>query len=197
VALLSRSDFADLAHVSKPAVTKAVGSGRIVVNADGMVDTENPKNALYLDAQKHKAKKTEIVAAGKKKKPRAKGDTVSPPSDDQDDEYELANEAIGLDAKKKQADINLKRSQNERHQLAIAEKKGELIPRDLVRRKFSAFDAAMKTHLRDMPRRSAARLHAIAVSEGPRALETALEKEISEGLARVKEAAKEGGLGEA
>jgi hypothetical protein len=45
-----------------------------------------------------------------------------------------------------------------------------------------------------MPRRIAARLHAIATAQGPQALEAELETEISESLRRVVDVAKELGL---
>jgi hypothetical protein len=47
-----------------------------------------------------------------------------------------------------------------------------------------------------MPRRIAARLHAIAVSQDPQAIEAELETEISEALRRVVDAAREQGIQE-
>ena len=117
-----------------------------------------------------------------------------PKSSAVDDALAKAAAGLGLDTKKKEAQIQLMRAQRDRHQIAIAEKKHELIPRDLVRRQWSAFDAALKSNLRDLPRRSAARLHAIATSEGAQGLERALEDEISQALARVVREAKGQGL---
>jgi hypothetical protein len=74
-------------------------------------------------------------------------------------------------------------------ELHAAEIKKKLIPRELVRQRFNAFDAALKTNFRDMPRRISAQLHALAVSEGPSALEAALEREVGAALARAKDEA--------
>jgi hypothetical protein len=73
--------------------------------------------------------------------------------------------------------------------IRAAELKKRLIPRELVRQRFNAFDASLKTNFRDMPRRISAQLHALAVSEGPAALEAALEREVGAALARAKDEA--------
>jgi ABC-type Fe3+/spermidine/putrescine transport system ATPase subunit len=99
-----------------------------------------------------------------------------------------ALESVNLDKVKKKEQIKLMAAQRERHEIASAEKKGTLVPRELVTRRVAALDAALKTNMRDMPRRAAARLHAIALSSGPQALEAELEAEISEGLKRSVEA---------
>lgn len=202
VAMLSRSQFAEAAHVSKPAVTKAVTAGHLVVNPDGKLDTDNPLNADYLsrryvaDATASSPSKPTPLKLVKSKPGAGKkpsGDTVSP-RDGFDDMLKKAGEAVSLDTSKKRMQIQLMRSQKDRHELAIAEKKNELIPRDLVRRRYSTLDAALKTHLRDLPRRISAQITAVAISGGRSAVEAALEQEISSSLARVVEAAREQGL---
>ena len=74
-------------------------------------------------------------------------------------------------------------------ELNAAAMKKKLIPRELVRQRFNAFDASLKTNFRDMPRRISAQLHALAVSEGAAALEAALEREVAAALARSKDEA--------
>jgi len=206
VALLSRSDFSKAAHVSKPAVTKAVTAGRLVLNTSGQIDTYHPTNAAYLAsriaadavAPPPPAPAPSLLASATKVR-APKSDTVppppvrppKPPASDPDDIEGMAIESMSLDTRKKKTQIDLMRSQTRKHDLFLAEKKNELIPRDLVRRKYSAFDAALKTHLRDMPRRISAQIAALAASGGRPAVEAALEAEISSSLARIVQAAKE------
>jgi len=220
--MLSRSQFAEAAHVSKPAVTKAVTAGHLVL-ADGKLDTDNPINADFLARHYVQESKRVTILPGPgyrskeikpppKRKPtpsphidigppplsseRRQGDTVSPPArspktKDPDNLLAQAVQSVGLDTTKKKAQISLMQSQTRRHDLFLSEKKGELIPRDLVRRRYSALDAALKTHLRDMPRRISAQITALATSGGRPAVEKALEDEISSSLARIVQAAKE------
>lgn len=222
MALLTRSQFAEAAHVSKPAVTKAVTAGHLVL-ADGKLDTDHPTNADFLarhfvqEAQRvtilpGPGKRFKEIKPPPKRKAapslhidigpppssseRREGDTVSPPTGDKkdrdpDDLMAKAAQSVGLDTTKKRAQISLMQSQTRRHDLYLAEKKNELVPRDLVRRRYSALDAALKTHLRDMPRRIAAQLTALAASGGRPAVEKALEDEISAALACILQAAKE------
>lgn len=218
MANLSRSQFAQAAHVSKAAVTKAVTAGRLLANSDGSLDTYNPLNAAFLAAheQAHADEVVVLPGPGRRCKeikppPKSKretritegppphssehkpaGDTVSPP----DDLVGKALEAVNLKTEKDKADIALKRAQTRRHDLVLSEKKGELIPRELVRRKYAALDAALKTNMRDMPRRIAASITALALSGGRPAVEQALEAEISAALDRVLREARGQGLAE-
>jgi len=197
VALLSRSQFAEAAHVSKPAVTKAVTAGRLILTPDDKLDTYNPLNAAYLaarssaDAITPKSPPSSKPTTSSKPRP-PKRDTVSPPPPiDGDDIEGMAVASMGLNSDKTKAQINLLRAQTRTHDLNLAKKKEELIPKDLQRRKWSSLDAALKTHLRDMPRRISAQITALATSGGRPAVEAALEAEISSSLARVVQAAKE------
>ena len=203
MATLTRSQFADAAHVSKPAVTKAVTAGRIIVGTDGLIDTYNPVNSAYLaarmsaDAQAPKPPPAKPAPSLLTEATKVRKDTVSlppkvkaPPPED-DDIAGMAAESMSLDTRKKKSQIELMRAQTRNHDLRLAEKKNELVPRDLVRRRYSALDAALKTHLRDMPRRVSATLAALATSGGRPAVEKALELEISSSLARILQAAKE------
>jgi hypothetical protein len=199
VASLTRTSFAELAGVSKPAITKAVAAGHILIGLDGRVDPDNPLNAAYLARHlEGKAPKPEPEPKAARVRKAAKKiiELTGQNPEDANDLVTGALEAVNLDKEKKRADIFLKRAQTRRHELAEAEQKGRLVPHEIIKRKFSAFDAALKSHMRDMPRRTAARLHAIAIAQGPQALEAELETEISEALRRVVDAAKEQGLGE-
>ena len=214
MALLSRSQFASAAHVSKPAITKAVKVGRLVLTTDDKLDTYNPINSAYLasrvaaDAVSPPPAKPatapapspppapSLLAAAAQVK-ISKSDTVSPlpkpkkPPHEYDDIAGMAVESMNLDTTKKKVQIELYRAQTRNHDMTLAIKKKELLPKDLERRKWSSFDAALKTHFLDMPRRISAQLAALAASGGRPAVEKALEEEISSSLARVVQAAKE------
>ena len=202
MAHLTRTDFATLAGVSKPAITKATQAGHVLVGPDGKIDPDNPLNTAYL--ARHLVEKAKEPEKPKGKKTHARQPEPEPEDEDEDmdamstgDSKDLiagALEAVNLDKEKKRQAIRNTKSQADQRELNIAETKGLLIRRETVKRKWAAFDAALKTHLRDMPRRIAARLHAIAVSQDPQAIEAELETEISEALRRVVDAAREQGI---
>ena len=198
MAHLTRTDFATLAGVSKPAITKATQAGHVLVGPDGKIDPDNPLNTAYL--ARHLVEKAKEPERPKGKKTRARQPEPEPEDDgleaepepdtgDSNDLVKGAMEAVNLDKEKKRLQIRFLTVQSQQKEIAVEEAKGNLIRRDLVARRIAAFDAAIKTHLRDMPRRVSARLHAIALSEGPHVLESELESEISECLKRSLEAA--------
>jgi len=98
----------------------------------------------------------------------------------------LAKFLENLDVQKKKADIQLKRSQTMRHEVIIAEKKKELIPRDVVNQEIANFDAALKTNIRELARRISAQIYAVAVGQGAKAVEIELEAAISDAISRTK-----------
>jgi hypothetical protein len=215
VPIVNLADFARIAKISKPAVTKAIGSGRLIRQADGKIDTENPVNANYLalkqkgvvilpHAQKEKPAPPEPPPVRAPLKPPARA-TVAPPAviDKPEDpvrkaalEKAMADgiESVNLDRARKKADLELKRQMAAGHAIRNSAKKGTLIEKKLVIQKFASFDAALKSNFRDMPRRVSAQIHAIAAAQDARAVEAYLEREIGQAIARAVEAAKAEGL---
>lgn len=226
---VSRSEYADLSGVSKAAITKAVKAGRLLVDSEDKIDTDNPLSLRYLDEQRARAAREAVIlpstttpkaapqvpktrraphidrgppAGSSERKPR--GDTVSPPFGDSQRAGLSAEEiqklkdlglgALTLKDEKDKADIALKRAQTRKHDLFLAERKKELILRDLVRRDYAAFDAALKANLMDFPRRASASLYALAMSGGQKALEEGLERECSLVVERCHSAADDLGL---
>ena len=55
--LHSLADFAQVCHVSKPAITQAVKRGLIIRGTDGKIDDTDPVNALYLGGKTGAVKK--------------------------------------------------------------------------------------------------------------------------------------------
>ena len=55
------AEFARLAGVSRPSVSEKIKNKTLIVNAAGMLDTDNPVNAAYIS--KHRQKRAETAAA--------------------------------------------------------------------------------------------------------------------------------------
>jgi len=211
MAKISCADFAALAGVSRAAITQAAKpkngkTPKLALEADGTINTDLPINAAYL-----KGKREKTAAPAKPARPvKPKSDTVSPPASEEgkdtaggtggeeDDEelfsatLELAEEKLkGARARRinTEADTRLKNLKESRE-------KEITVLRELVQRKFSALDAAIKTNLRDLPRRINAQYHAVSISEGESAAERYLEEQISAALVRIKTEARKQGLAE-
>jgi hypothetical protein len=194
--LISRADFARLAGVSRAAITQAAKRESIALEVDGTINAALPINAKWLSDKRAGKKHVDTPAQAKARKSAremvAQSDTVAPPTPEPEVEKkenfdDVLTNTIEASAEKlkftrarrinAEADTRLK-------DLRAAREKSLLIPRDLVRRKFSAFDAALKTNFRDMPRRIAAQVYALALANGAREVEAYLEKEISSAISR-------------
>lgn len=201
--IISCADFAVLAGVSRSAISQAAKPKdgkppKLALEKDGTINTDLPINAAYLtDKREGKKRHAEKPVAPKPPKP-PRDDTVSPlplpPEDpDEDDlegELQLAAEKLKYTVAKRiqaEADTRLKN-------LKEARDKEILIPRELVRRKFAAFDATLKSNFRDMPRRISAQVTALGASEGQAAVERYLEEQISAAITRAVDEAKKLGL---
>jgi len=200
-------------------VNRAISRGALVADADKKIDTDYPQNAEWIaahtGARKQKARATVARAPAPEKADPAQADTTAPvaapepenpktgrkpkrparPPREPDDDPDATN---GIEKLIEASDEKLKYTRARRllaeadthlRDIRAAEQKKRLIPRELVRQRFNAFDASLKTNFRDMPRRISAQLHALAVSEGPAALEAALEREVGAALARAKDEA--------
>lgn len=190
--IISRADFSRLAGVSRAAITQATKANppKLALEADGTINTDLPMNRAWLDAKR--SGKTIHTP----KQVKTKGDTVSPrvviePTEqdntaDSDPDGDIAAILEGAAEKLKLTKARRQQAEADTHlkNIRINREKGILIPRDLVRRKFSAFDASLKTNFRDMPRRIAAQVHAIALAGDAREVEAYLEKEISQAIGR-------------
>src|SRR5574344_641149 len=214
---MTRADFAALAHVSKIAITKAVRSGLIVSLPDKSIDSDDPHNVDYLKfhnvssnvVSKKRLTPAKIKKAGKAlaqpipSNPRPMLDAEPEEEPEEDDTQDMSDAldaslaAVAMTndektkytiARRKQAEADTKLKEKKTAQL-----KGVLIPREAVRRKFSQFDASLKSSLRDMPRRISAQVYAVAVSGNEKTVEAYLEKEISAAISRaVQEAVSQG-----
>jgi len=195
-------------------VSQAIKRGALVADADKKIDTDYPQNAEWIAAHtgKRVARKRATVApkadgvkavegeaapaatVPEPEKPKAKR-TPRPtrqPDDDRDALDGIGKIIQASDEKIKHTRAMRIKAEVETHlkELQAAALKKKLIPRELVRQRFNAFDASLKTNFRDMPRRISAQVHALARSEGGVAeVEAYLEREIAAALARSKDEA--------
>lgn len=184
---ITRSDFAKLAGVTRAAITQAVKRRTLASEADGTIDTELPLNARWLADKRAgiKGPHPPKPAAPPKKPPtppQAPPGVVDTDDPEGDDTLGLMVEAQGeklrlTRARRQQAEADTALKRIRESQL-----KRDLIPREVVRREQAQLDAALKTHLRDMPRRITAQIVALARSTGEPEVEAYLEREISAAL---------------
>ena len=197
VALLTRSQFADAAHVSKPAVTKGIKAGHIVINHNGLIDTYEVHNSNYLTKRIAAADKSVLPTPKAQRQKQAEPESEPEASSSievTDVDMKAWLNSASLDDKKKLAQIELWHKQAVRLDIAILAAKEKLIPIEQVKKEYAVFEGALKVNLLDLARRESASLTALAISQGRQALESALEIAISEGLEQVIKVASEQGL---
>jgi len=154
------------------------------------------KNVSRETKRKTKLKRNDKLPRVRERSIIPKGDAIIAGAQDQEQDPALdskrevaeilAKFLENLDVQKKKADIQLKRSQTMRHEVIIAEKKKDLIPRDVVNQEIANFDAALKTNIRELARRISAQIYAVAVGQGAKAVEIELEAAISDAISRTK-----------
>jgi len=173
---LTITQLAKKAKSTPEAVSMAKKRGKLPQSA--MFDEQDPVVIAWIEGV---ASRRSVRAAGLSP---AKASSISTTT------VSSASESMSLDRARKIADVNLKRSQAVGHEIRNAERKGLLVLKSLVVQKIAGFDAALKANFRDMPRRTADQLYALArSSDDSREMERYLEREISAALVRTKEAA--------
>lgn len=185
---ISQADLARLVNVAPAYVSQEVKRNHLARAADKTIDTDLPMNAAWIKAHREKP----ATAPKAKAPPRARAPKVAPPqaSAPEDDDEEDPDEAFALLAESAAEKYKLTKAkridteaQTRSRELAQAKHKGEHIPRELVDRRLGEFDAALKTHFRDMPRRISAQVYAIAVSSGQAEVQAYLEREVGAAIA--------------
>lgn len=183
---LSKAAFARLCGVTPGAVSIALRAQRVFADEHGQIPVAHPTNREYIVAQRAKRgedtppRKPSSRASSGKKRSEGHGSAVGlasvGPEDDQ---------GLPLIVRRLMADIRLKTKQADVHELRAAEKRGKLIPRELVGKWFSSLNADLKIHFLELPRRVVPRLVAM-IEDGKKAEAQAyLEGEITDALARV------------
>ena len=170
--LLNCAEFAKLAAVSKPAITKAKKAGRVIVK-NGKVDTENAVNILYLQRVRgRKAEKVIGLSRGAPKRPEGGGGS----------EGSLVHQKLKLEvAFRYEQIINLR--------LRRLKNVERLLDRVIVEQALVKFNVELEIHLMDMPRRIAPRLFALVKSDKAQEALQLFEDEIGTAIKRAKEGA--------
>jgi len=168
--LMTQAQFSRVADVSRPAITKAVKRGEVVLEPNGKVDAENPKNLFYIRK--------------KKVRPGYKTPDVSRlTSGDQPDLFDPAQKTV--------EDTRYKKAQADLKSLEYAEKLGVIIDISALNQKFGAFYDFLLNDLIYMPESIADILWMKArASETPeRAIEDELKVQIGDIIQKAKRAA--------
>ncbi len=189
---LTAAAFSRLAHVSEAAVCQAIRVHRIHRDRRGRIDPKHSVNTEFLTAQKLKK-----VSAGAKKKrskaaTRRKGDTAKTRA-----MATLFGAAVAaaagkdepLTIQKLRQEVRMKTHGANLREIAVAEKRKQLVPRDLVRRWYAAMGGLMRTHLLDMPARTSPHVAALVQSGKASEAQAYMEKEITDALRRILEGA--------
>lgn len=95
--LISRSELARLANVSRAAITKACNTGRIATDPNGRIDLDSPDVVDYLESKGVDPTSLAVLAFQQPKKPtgpRPDLRVVSDDDDDSDDDEEPEDEDI-------------------------------------------------------------------------------------------------------
>lgn len=171
--LLSSAEFAKLAAVSKPAITKAKKVGHVIVE-NGKIDTENAVNILYL--KRDRDKKVEAIISA------ARGTSERP--------ADIGGNGLGLLHQKLKLEVAFRYEQILNLRSKRLKDIGRLLDRDLVEQALAKFNVELEIHLMDLPRRIGPRLFALAKSDKEDEVVQALEDEICIAIKRAKEAAR-------
>jgi len=137
--LMTKSQYAEKRGVSKPAITKLVKSGRIIINADGLVDVE--MSDLILDNFSRPSQGTRVpteepttTAVKPRKVKRTKAEQVA---------FNDMISAIGGEGDYNTARARLTLFMARIKEIEWKEKSGEMIPIDVVDRE--SFECARRT----------------------------------------------------
>jgi len=202
--LITMAEFSRLRCVSRPAIKKAVDTGRVILT-DGMVDTENALNAIYGPKPKPTKKAPPVkVAKAKAKRQLRNPATVEAEdgatTDDDlsdvltdDERHELA-ESLGEDMaawtlRDKKASAKLKEAGERKVSLHLMERKKELVPRDLFTAAVQGINKAIDDHLHRLPAKLGPVVFALARRDGATELEVirTLETEMGGAIRRATE----------
>jgi len=179
------AEFARFAGVSRASISGKIKNKTLIVNAAGLLDTENPVNAAYLS--RHKQKRTEAEAAayvetsGKKS---FTGETFSPPGEPPLDDFTLIQIAglparnmlnmtlrdivlkyPGLDKVERYSKILKDITMSAEREQKIQERGLTLIPKDFVISRIFGFIDGLVKQIIEYPEAAVDRIIALANSE--------------------------------
>jgi hypothetical protein len=211
------AEFARIAGVSRPSISEKIKNKTLIVNAAGMLDTENPVNAAYIS--RHKQKRAETEAAGYINAGAAKsftGETLrgtGPPPAATPDDFALAQLAgvsarellnmtlreivlkyPGLDKIERYAKILKDTTMSAEREQRINERGLTLIPKDFVISQIFSFIESLVKQLLEYPESSADRIIALA-SAGGESNRIEIIETMTGGISRIIAGAKDSVIG--
>ncbi len=139
MSLVSRKEYAAISKTKVANVNVYVKRGKVIVEDDGLIDTENPINKIATDNwvklhyEKEAKKKIEQKISNEKPQEKPKVEKAvkrgRKPKTKADKHTE---ELLSLDQRKKQADVLLQERKAEVEKMKLDKLAGKLIPVDLV-----------------------------------------------------------------
>jgi hypothetical protein len=207
------AEFARIAGVSRPSVSEKIKNKTLIVNAAGMLDTENPVNAAYIS--RHKQRRAQAAAADymnnsggpepeKEVSVRKLSSLAAPP-----DEYTLAQLAgvpaqellgmtlkeivlryPGLDKIERYTKILKDVTMSAEREQRMNERGLTLIPKDFVISKIFGFIETLVKQILEYPESAADRIIALANAEGE-ATRGLIIQTMTEGISRIVAGAKD------
>lgn len=173
------ASFARLAHCSRAAVTKARDAARVHVDKSGHVDPSHALNREFLAAARARQRKRGAPQKGSRvSNPRGRRSAVPP-------RRAARGEALPLTIQKLEQEIRFKKRRADLSELDLAERRKQLLPRELVRKWFAIMSADMRAHLLTVPRRAVPHLVGLLESGKEEEALGYLEREISDAIMRV------------
>jgi hypothetical protein len=200
------AEFARLAGVSRPSISGKIKNKTLIVNAAGLLDTDNPVNARYISTHNQKAAQAAVAKIVSPVKPTAPG--AASPAAPLLDDYAIAQLALtprevlgltirelvlkfpGLDKIERYAKILKDVTMSAEKEQRIKERGLTLIEKDfVVSRLFGFIDTLTKQSL-DFPEAVADRIIALSKAQGEAARNDVI-LIMREGIGRVIAGAKD------
>lgn len=194
MAEITKAAFSKLAGVSKPAIAKAIKTGKLILNSSKKIDDQDPLSIKYMRNRLEKGKDEykKIIKEAKKveiKKKFEEKDSVE--SDDNDQHSE--SDSVGYDDKE-EIDKEYKKVSTEKIKIANAEKLKLLVPIEYVKKKFGKISGVILNYFFPMGDRLAPLVCGICGITDPevvRQVKVKINDEITRALSEFKKVAAE------
>lgn len=193
--LMTKSSYAETLNISKAAVSQNIGKGKIIVNAEGLIDPDDPVNSLF---SKYTAGRQQS-GHDKKRTGRPKGSlsrnkpdncTVLPPIHRNDVSYpETAEDLVQQEGWQNLAQSLKVAAAFEKTRIENAKEKGKLIDREIVKKFVSKLYAIDQNEFLVSSQKIAHLVAGICgVNEDAKILEleTAIQSELYKTLSHIK-----------
>lgn len=184
--IVTQKEFAELAGVSPPAVSKAIKAGKIPVTDRRRIDVEDEKCVEYLaskgvnlSAQEPEQKPNRKISVGRS----AMFSKRDRQDDDDDDAGSFAPSRRDLEMKKLAADAQFRELKN-------AQMEGRLVARDvMIQGVWNPIETFLVRILSDGAKTIAATVHPLVLSDGTKEeVEVAIRQELTSFIVPLKEA---------